>query len=206
MFIIGLTGGIGCGKSTVSQLFEEFNVPVVDADIIAHSIVQTGQPALAQLKNNFGKDVLLPSGALNRAYLRELVFNNPAKKEALENILHPIIYKTMHQQLEQFDSPYGILSIPLLFETKHEHNVDRVLVIDCLEKTQQSRVKARDQLNDTMIKSIMASQCSRQFRLLHADDVINNDNALDNLKYDVKKLHHLYLEMSTGKNHTHPAK
>ena len=155
MLTIGLTGGIGCGKSTVTQLFEKRNVPVVDADIISHTIVQSGQPALLQLQQAFGDSILLPSGALNRDYLRDLIFNNPSKKETLESILHPIIYKTMYQTLASFDYPYGILSIPLLLETKHQANIDRILVIDCPEATQIKRVKARDQLSDSMINSIM---------------------------------------------------
>ncbi|MEO1888831.1 MAG: dephospho-CoA kinase [Cycloclasticus sp.] len=206
MLTIGLTGGIGCGKTTVSQLFKEKNVPVVDADEISHAIVQTGQPALVKLANAFGQQILLTNGALNREYLRELVFAKPNKKALLESILHPIIYRTMDQQLNAFDSPYGMLSIPLLFETKHQENIDRVLVIDCSEETQITRVKARDQLSDSMIGSIMDSQCSREFRLSHADDILNNDGTLEKLKSDIDKLHSLYLKISTGKNHTHPAK
>jgi dephospho-CoA kinase len=206
MLIIGLTGGIGCGKTTVSQLFEEQNVPLVDADEISHAIVQTGQPALAQLSKAFGQQVLLSNGSLNRDYLRELVFNKPKEKEKLESILHPIIYQVMYQQLEEFDSPYGILSIPLLLETMHQDKVDRVLVIDCLEETQKSRVKARDQLSDSIIDSIMDSQCSREFRLSHADDILNNDSTLELLKPYVEELHKFYLKISTGKNNKHPAK
>lgn len=200
MLIIGLTGGIGCGKTTVSQLFEKRNTPVVDADVISHAIVQPHQPALLLLKQTFGDSVLLPNGSLNREYLRELVFNNPSKKKALEDILHPIIYKTMYQELEKFDFPYGILSIPLLLETEHHKKVDRVLVIDCPEAIQIERVKARDQLSDSMIDSIIASQCTRSSRLSLADDVINNNGGLNNLDSNVQKIHDFYLEISTGKN------
>jgi len=200
MLTIGLTGGIGCGKTTVTQLFEKRNVPVVDADVISHAIVQSGQPALLLLKQAFGDPVLLPNGALNREYLRELVFKNPSKKKVLEAILHPIIYKTMYQALEKFDYPYGILSIPLLLETGHHEQVDRILAIDCPEALQIKRVKARDQLSDSMINSIMSTQCSRSFRLSHADDVLINDGPLTNLDSKVQKLHNFYLEMSAGKN------
>ncbi|MFT6218911.1 MAG: dephospho-CoA kinase [Cycloclasticus pugetii] len=199
MLTIGLTGGIGCGKSTVTQLFEKRNVPVVDADIISHTIVQSGQPALLQLQQAFGDSILLPSGALNRDYLRDLIFNNPSKKETLESILHPIIYKTMYQTLASFDYPYGILSIPLLLETKHQANIDRILVIDCPEATQIKRVKARDQLSDSMINSIMNAQCTRAFRLSQADDIITNVGSLNSLEKKVEQLHNFYLEMSAGK-------
>ena len=200
MLTIGLTGGIGCGKTTVTQLFEKRNVPVIDADVISHSIVQPGQPALLLLQQAFGDAVLLSNGALNREYLRELVFKNPSKKKALEAILHPIIYKTMFHALEKFDYPYGILSIPLLFETNHHEMIDRILVIDCPEAVQIKRVKTRDQLSDSMINSIMSSQCSRSFRLSHADDILINDGPLTGIDLKVQKLHDCYLKMSAGKN------
>ncbi|MEW4983218.1 MAG: dephospho-CoA kinase [Cycloclasticus sp.] len=200
MLTIGLTGGIGCGKTTITQLFEKRNVPVVDADVISHAIVQPGQPALLILKKSFGEQILLPNGSLNRNYLRELVFNDPHKKETLENILHPIIYTTMYQALEKIDYPYGILSIPLLLETQHQDKVDRVLVIDCPEAVQIERVKKRDKLNDAMIASIMHSQCSRSIRLSNADDILVNNESLESLDAKVQKLHNFYLKMSAGKN------
>jgi len=203
---IGLTGGIGCGKTTVSQLFENKDIPVIDADEIAHAIVQKGAPALALLSNSFGENILNTDGSLNRNHLRELVFNHPDEKEKLEGILHPLIYKEMFQQLKHHDSPYGILSIPLLFETRQQSKVDRIVVIDCPEETQKQRVRARDQLSDTMIDSIMNSQCSRSFRRKHADDILNNDSTLANLEDATHHLHKLYLKISTGKNCSHPAK
>ena len=206
MLTIGLTGGIGCGKTTITQLFEKRNVPVVDADVISHAIVQPGQPALLILKKSFGEQILLPNGSLNRNYLRELVFNDPHKKETLENILHPIIYTTMYQALQQADYPYGILSIPLLLETQHQDKVDRVLVIDCPEEVQIERVKKRDQLNDAMIASIMRSQCSRSIRLNNADDILVNNESLESLNAKVQKLHEFYLKMSAGKNNSYTAK
>jgi len=203
---IGLTGGIGCGKTTVSQLFESKGIPVIDADEIAHAIVQKGAPALSLLSNAFGGNILNTDGSLNRNNLRELVFNHPEEKEKLEGILHPLIYQTMFQQLKQHNSPYGILSIPLLFETHYQRKVDRVVVIDCSEETQKERVRSRDQLSDEMIYSIMSSQCSRSFRREHADDILNNDSTLTNLADAVHQLHEAYLKMSTGKNRSHPAK
>ncbi|ORU94358.1 MAG: dephospho-CoA kinase [Cycloclasticus sp. symbiont of Bathymodiolus heckerae] len=206
MLIIGLTGGIGCGKTTVSQLFEKRNIPIIDADEISRTIVKARQPALTLLVDAFGNNILLGDGSLNKDFLRELVFSQPDKKKKLEDILHPIIYKTMFQQLEQFTSPYGIFSIPLLFETQYQDKVDRVLVIDCSEETQKTRVKARDQLDDSMIQSIMHAQCSRSFRLSHADDILSNDGNLIALDETVQQLHELYLKMSAGKNSSHPAK
>jgi dephospho-CoA kinase len=206
MLIIGLTGGIGCGKTTVTQFFEKRNVPVIDADEIAHAIVQTGQPALALLEKAFGQQILSADGSLNRTTLREHVFNHPSDKKKLENILHPIIYKTMFQKITEQDTPYGILSIPLLFETNHQDKVDRVLLIDCPEATQIARVKSRDQHSDSMISSIMRSQCSRVFRQTHSDDIITNNGSLQALESEVQKMHNFYIEMSAGKISKHPAK
>jgi dephospho-CoA kinase len=199
VLIIGLTGGIGCGKTTVSHLFEKRGVPVVDADVISHAIVQPGQPALTLLENSFGHDVLLADGSLNRTYLRELVFNDSSKKETLEGILHPIIYRTMNQDLERYNTPYGILSIPLLFETNYQQNVDRTLVVDCTVETQKARVLARDELDNSLINSIIKSQCSRSFRLAHADDILTNEGSLETLEQDIQNLHTFYLEISTRK-------
>jgi len=197
---IGLTGGIGCGKTTVSRLFEKRNIPVIDADVISHAIVQPGQPTLLLLKETFGEQVLLPNGELNRQYLRELVFNDPNKKETLEGIMHPIIFGIMHDDLIKLNTPYGILSIPLLLETNQQAQVDRVLVIDCPETEQIQRVKARDQLSDSMINSIMRSQCSRSLRLKRADDILLNNGSLASIDAKVEKLHDFYLKMSAGKN------
>lgn len=200
MLTIGLTGGIGCGKTTVSRLFEKRNIPVIDADVISHAIVQPGQPTLLLLKETFGEQVLLPNGELNRQYLRELVFNDPNKKETLEGIMHPIIFGIMHDDLIKLNTPYGILSIPLLLETNQQAQVDRVLVIDCPETEQIQRVKARDQLSDSMINSIMRSQCSRSLRLKRADDILLNNGSLASIDAKVQKLHDFYLKMSAGKN------
>ena len=200
MLTIGLTGGIGCGKTTVSRLFEKRNIPVIDADIISHAIVQPGQPTLLLLKETFGEQVLQPNGELNRQYLRELIFNDSNKKETLEAIMHPIIFGIMHDKLTTLNTPYGILSIPLLIETNQQAQVDRVLVIDCPETDQVRRVKARDQLTDTMINSIMRSQCSRSLRLEHADDILINDGSVASIDAKVQKLHDFYLKMSAGKN------
>lgn len=200
MLKIGLTGGIGCGKSTVARLFSQYAIPCLDADDIAHQLVAVGQPALLTIAETFGRQSLNPDGSLNRAYLRDLVFSSPDQKQQLEAILHPLVYQTMTEQMAVLDAPYCLLSIPLLFETQKTAFVDRILVIDCPEELQIKRVMARDSLSLDRVQSIIASQVSRDFRLSHADDVINNDQTTATLAQQVEKLHNLYLStsISTG--------
>lgn len=196
MFKVGLTGGIGCGKTTVSKLFTELNVPVVDADYIAHQLVELGQPALLEISKVFGNEIVNSEGSLNRQYLREIVFSDPKQKQKLEDILHPLVFAAMQEEIDQLDSPYCIISIPLLFETHRAHFVDRVLVIDCPVEVQIERVKCRDGLADTRIRSIINSQVTREFRITHADDVIDNSGSGNGLAEHVKRLHNLYLSIS----------
>lgn len=196
MLKVGLTGGIGCGKSTVAKIFSGFNIPVLDADEIAHSLVAKGQPALTQIQLEFTADILNPDGSLNRASLRELIFSDPNQKQKLESILHPLVYKSIQTKLEQLSAPYCIISIPLLFETGMAHLVDRILVIDCPVETQIERVKIRDTLSIERIISIINHQVSREFRTAKADDLIDNSGADYRLAEQVKKLHNLYLSLS----------
>lgn len=200
MLTIGLTGGIGCGKSTVTNLFQAIRVPVIDADEISHEIVQPGQPALKEITKLFGHHLLNDDGSLDRSLMREIIFKQPDAKEALERLLHPIVFKTMHEHLSKLNSPYAILSIPLLLETQYQSEVDRVLVIDCPEATQITRVAQRDQLDKETIRAIMQTQCSRDTRLELADEILENNGSLESLNLDIQKLHAFYLEMSTGKN------
>jgi dephospho-CoA kinase len=197
MLKVGLTGGIGCGKSTVARLFNNLNIPVLDADEIAHRLVDAGQPALALISQEFGPDILSPDGSLNRKNLRDLIFSDLKQKKKLESILHPLIYKTLQTELKQLVAPYCILSIPLLFETNMMQLVDRVLVIDCPLETQIERVKTRDNLTVETIQSIINSQLSRTIRKAKADDLIDNSGADYGLAEQVKKLHNLYLSLST---------
>ncbi len=177
MLKVGLTGGIGCGKSTVARIFADLNVPVLDADKIAHRLVEKGHPALTHIQQAFGTAILNPDGSLNRKNLRELVFSDLKQKQKLESILHPLIYKTLQAELEQLPAaPYCIISIPLLFETGMTHFVDRILVIDCPVETQIERVKVRDSLSLERIQSIIDSQVSRAFRKAQADDLIDNSD------------------------------
>jgi dephospho-CoA kinase len=197
MLKVGLTGGIGCGKSTVAKIFADLNIPILDADEIAHRLVDKGQPALAQICREFGPDILRPDDSLNREKLRELVFSDPLQKQKLESILHPLIFSTIAAELERLTAPYCIISIPLLFETGMAHFVDRILVIDCPVETQVERVKARDKLTVERIQSIIDNQVSRTLRKANADDVIDNTGPDYRLAEQVKKLHNLYLSLST---------
>ncbi len=196
MLKIGLTGGIGCGKSTVAKVFSDLNIPTLDADEIAHRLVEKGQPALAQIRREFGIDILNPDGSLNRKNLRDRVFSDPKQKQKLESILHPLVYKTLQAELEQLIAPYCIMSIPLLLETDMAHFVDRILVIDCPVEIQIERVKIRDKLGIETIQSIINNQVSRAFRTAKADDLIDNSDTDYRLAEQVKKLHNLYLSLS----------
>jgi dephospho-CoA kinase len=193
---IGLTGGIGCGKTTVALLFEQLKIPVIDADEIAHQLVAIGQPALIRIQEEFGADVFNLDGSLIRKKLRELIFSDPQKKQRLEAILHPLVYQSMQTKLEQLNSPYCIICIPLLFETHMTCFVDRILVVDCPVETQIERVRKRDNMTMETIQSIIDSQVSRTFRKDQANDLIDNSETDDRLAEEVKKLHNLYLSLS----------
>ena len=197
MLKIGLTGGIGCGKSTVAEIFGQFRTPVIDADEIAHRLVAVGQPALAQIQQKFGADALNPDGSLNRGLLRELIFSDGKQKQKLEAILHPLVYQTIQAEVKQLDAPYCIICIPLLFETNMAHLADRTLVVDCSIKTQIERLEKRDNMTVERIQSIIDSQVSRDFRKAHANDLIDNSETNDRLAEAVKKLHNFYLSLST---------
>jgi dephospho-CoA kinase len=194
---IGLTGGIGCGKTTVANLFEALSVPVVDADQIARRLVAQGQPALARIEQEFGAGILAEDGSLDRQKLKKIIFADAGRKQKLESILHPLVYQTIEKVLTQIDAPYCLIAIPLLFETRMTALVDRVLVVDCPVETQIERAQKRDRLPAETIRSIIASQVSRAFRRAHADDLIDNSETAISLAEQVKKLHNLYLSLST---------
>jgi dephospho-CoA kinase len=198
VFKVGLTGGIGCGKTTVSRLFAELDVPVIDADSIAHQLVEPEQPALIKLGEVFGNHIINSDGSLHRAQLREIVFSDSSQKQQLEAILHPLVFAEIQTITATLSYPYCIISIPLLFETQRTQFVDRILVIDCPEKIQIERVKRRDGLDEAQIQSIINTQVSREFRLTHADDVIDNTQTTGNeLAEQVKKLHNQYLSSAS---------
>ncbi|WP_022948274.1 dephospho-CoA kinase [Methylohalobius crimeensis] len=196
MLKIGLTGGIGSGKSTVARLFEQRRIDVIDTDRIARELVAPGQPALAAIVQAFGPKILQDDGRLNRTELRRRVFRDPEAKKNLEAILHPRVFTEMNRQADLCRSPYCILAVPLLVETDALHRVDRVLVVDCPEQIQIERVQHRDGLSDNMIRRILASQATRRERLQAADDVIVNDGDLGQLERQVDELHRFYLQLS----------
>ncbi|MGR9012182.1 MAG: dephospho-CoA kinase [Gammaproteobacteria bacterium] len=200
MLKVGLTGGIGCGKSTVARFFSELNIPVLDADEIAHRLVEKGQPALAEIQQAFGAAILAPDGSLDRSRLRDLIFTDPREKQKLESILHPLVYQILQSELAPLTAPYCIISIPLLLETGMTHLVDRILVVDCPVETQIERVKNRDKLPIARIQSIIDNQVSRAFRKAKADDLIDNSNTDYRLAEQVKKLHNLYLSISANRD------
>ncbi len=201
MLKVGLTGGIGCGKSSVSDLFHTLGIPVLDADTIAHQLTGPNQPALKDICQQFGLEALNTDGTLNRPFLRDRVFTNPIEKQKLEAILHPRVFAEIHRQTQLLSSAYCILSIPLLLETNMSHFVDRILVVDCPVEYQVSRVKQRSQLSEARIRTIIDSQVSREERNKRADDIIDNTGTHGKLAEQVKKLHNLYMTISaeTGK-------
>ena len=194
MFIVGLTGGIGCGKSEVSRLFSELGVPIVDVDVISHQLTAKGQATLQAIANQFGTDVLNKDGSLNREHLREIVFNNPEARHALEAIMHPAIYEQAMIELNRNKAiPYQILAVPLLFEsTRYQKLINHSLVIDCDSATQIDRASKRDGSSKSQIEKIIAAQIPRETRNQLADDIIINNGSLDELKEKVIQLNDKY--------------
>ena len=197
--VVGLTGGIGSGKTTVANVFAEFAIELIDADIIARDVVAPNSPALQQISHRFGQGIIDHNGGLNRAKLREIVFTQADAKAWLDALLHPIIRQKMQQGCEQAKSPYCLLIVPLLLENNLQQMVDRVLVTDCLPQTQLSRAVKRDNNSPQLILSIMDKQISRQQRLAQADDVINSECSIAQIKQDCLSLHHMYLELAKSK-------
>ncbi|VAX08754.1 Dephospho-CoA kinase [hydrothermal vent metagenome] len=197
MLIIGLTGGIGSGKTTVCNYFSALGAPVIDADLVAREVVKPGQPGLTPIITRFGQDILAADGSLNRAKLRELIFSDKMARQELEGILHPLIRARMDEQLATVKSPYAIVSIPLLLENGQTENIDRILVIDADESQQILRTCQRDDQNHEQIQAILDAQCNRKDRLVAADDIIYNTGDLDSLKSQVAKMHNYYLNLDT---------
>lgn len=196
IFVVGLTGGIGSGKTTVANIFAALGVPIVDADLIARELVARGQPALREIRDRFGDNIIGADGSLDRATLRERVFAHPSERAALEAILHPRIRSAMTERFALLRAPYCIACIPLLIETGQSDMVDRVLVVDLPPPLQMRRVQARDQLATDEVRAIIASQCTREQRLAAADDVLKNDADLASLKPEIERLHQAYLQIA----------
>jgi dephospho-CoA kinase len=194
---IGLTGGIGCGKTTVANMFAALGASVVDTDLIAHSMTVPGGPAMAAIGAEFGAAYLAPDGALDRASMRALVFSDPGAKLRLEAILHPLIRAAAEAEAAAAAGAYVIFVVPLLIESGNwRGRVARVLAIDCPEWLQIARVMARNGLQEAQVKAIMAAQVSRSARLAAADDVITNDDGIAALAPQVEGLHQLYMAIS----------
>jgi dephospho-CoA kinase len=196
--IVGLTGGIGSGKSEAARLFAALGVPVVDTDAIAHEMTAAGQPALARIAAAFGEEAIAPDGSLNRAYIRKKVFSDSAAKRTLESILHPMIRAEVAARLSgNASASYQIVMVPLLFETDaYRSMIDRSLVIDCDESLQVSRAMARSRLTETEVRAIMDTQCFREQRLALADDIIDNSGSLENLEKQVREKHEKYIRLA----------
>lgn len=193
---IGLTGGIGSGKSAASDAFAALGATVIDTDLLSRELVEPGQPALAEIVAEFGTGMLDADGHLDRGQLRERVFADSAARKRLEDILHPRIRTEMLQRAGRADAAYVVFVIPLLFETGQQTLVDRVLLIDVPEAVQRSRVADRDGLDAAQIDAVLAAQTDRETRLRLADDVICNDGSLDELHDAVRVLHQRYLRMA----------
>ena len=195
MFVVGLTGGIGSGKSEAAKLFAELGVPVTDVDVISHQITGANQPLIKDIEANFGYAYITPQGALNRAAMRKLVFNDDAARTKLNAILHPAIYDEALKQLEQNKhAPYQILAIPLLLESpRYSPHINRILLIDCDEATQIARVKLRSQLPESEILQIIKAQTPRKKLLSLANDIIKNNESVTELREKVIKIHQKYL-------------
>ncbi|SEP60709.1 dephospho-CoA kinase [Ectothiorhodospira magna] len=196
MLTIGLTGGIGSGKSTVSRLFEARGITVIDADIMARQVVAPGSPGLAAVVSAFGHHLLRPDGSLDRALLREQVFQNHQARHRLEHLLHPMIWDKMDQEILRAKPPYCILVVPLLLESGAQERVDRVLLVDCTEATQKARASHRDGVSAQQIQAILDTQASRTQRLAIADDVIDNEGPATDLEHQVDTLHQRYLALA----------
>lgn len=195
-FVVGLTGGIGCGKTTISNEFKRLGITIVDADEIAREIVAPGSECLGAIENKFGNDILQSDGHLNRAKLRRIVFADPNFTEWINALLHPKIRAKMLADIAASPSPYTILSIPLLFENKLQHLCNRVIVVDIPLEQQIQRVQARDQSDRQTIESIIAAQINRDERLALADDIIDNSGPQKNSVNKVLKLHEIYTKLT----------
>lgn len=190
MLKVGLTGGIGCGKSAAVSRFQSHGVPIVDADLIARQVVAVGEPALLLIAETFGADILTSDGALNRAKLRQIVFSDAEQLKRLEAILHPLIRGRIQQAVESYkNAPYVLIDIPLLIEKGYKSLCDRVVVVDCLPEQQVARVLQRDQTTELLIQQIMQTQVPREVRLQHATDVLDNTHTVEQLYQAVDDLH-----------------
>jgi dephospho-CoA kinase len=196
-FVVGLTGGIGSGKSAAAEEFARLGAAVIDTDAIAHELTQRGGAALSELRRLFGAEYIDASGAMDRRRMRERVFSDPAAKARLEGLLHPMIRAESERRISAACAPYVVHVVPLLFESPdYRRRVQRVLVVDCPELVQVERVRRRSALAEDEIRRIIAAQTPRAARLAAADDVIDNSGSLDALHKQVRELHARYVELA----------
>jgi dephospho-CoA kinase len=197
-FCVGLTGGIGCGKSTATASFKKLGAQIIDTDVIARELTQSNGLAIPAIKVAFGITALLPNGSLNRPAMRALIFNNAIAKQQLESILHPLILDDALAQLHApHPAPYAILVAPLLLQSPlFIHHVQRITLVDCTEELQIQRVMQRGQISEAEVRSIIAQQTSRQSYLERADDILHNEGDLNSLWMQVCQLHQKYLQKS----------
>ncbi len=191
---IALTGGIGSGKSTVADKFQDLGAPIIDSDVISREIVKPGTACLNTIVNEFGSELLTSKGTLDRHKLRKIIFNDETTKKKLEDILHPVIYQEIEDQISRINYPYCLIVIPLLVETQAMHRFDRILVVDTAKDLQIKRATSRDKSSVQIIEKIINSQASRNQRLKYADDIIDNNVNIEELNGAILKLHKRYLE------------
>ena len=198
MLKIALTGGIGSGKTTVSDYFRKLGVPVIDADETSHEVTQAGESAVQKISDAFGDSVLDCDGNLDRTALRNIVFGDPESRKLLESILHPEIRRRMNETASRTQSPYCLFSIPLLIETDQHTSYDRILVVEASEDRRRSWIQARSGLTQNEITAILSAQVSDQQRRHAADDLLINDGGIDDLHARIERLHQTYLALSTA--------
>ena len=198
MFVVGLTGGIGSGKTVASDRFEELGIKVVDADIASRVVVEIGKPALSSIEGEFGSDVISDDGSLNRAKLREIIFKDDEAKSWLESLLHPLIGQHILDEIASATSRYVILVSPLLFETTQFQMCNRTLLIDVPKDIQILRTAKRDKVPESQVEKIIASQMDRDQKIGKADDVIVNDGEIGDLISKIDKIHQRYIELADG--------
>ena len=191
--IIGLTGGIGSGKSAVANFFIAEGIFVVDADHLAKEVIEKDTPGFSSIVDLFGSEILDSTGSIDRANLRVQVFNDPKKKELLESITHPLVRDLMGKRIASAETPYSIIMVPLIYETNSMSAYDRILVVDCDPSLQLKRASLRDDNSEELIQKIINSQCTRNDRLSIANDVIPNNDSLENLKVRSLEMHNFYL-------------
>ncbi|WP_413488845.1 dephospho-CoA kinase [Shewanella baltica] len=199
-FVVGLTGGIGSGKTTVANLFAAEGITLVDADIVARDVVAQGSKGLEAIVSHFGIEMLTPEGELDRAKLRQRIFSHPEEREWLNQLLHPMIRQEMLAQVEKATSAYVIMVVPLLFENGLDRLVNRTLVVDISPELQINRTVKRDNVDASQVNNIISSQCSRSEKLARADDIIDNQGEISSLKREVLALHQRYLQLSGTDN------